>query len=108
MQEFKDRDDFKEGATRLDGLTSIYEAEKKYLLFFKRYEMTRKEMIVILRVYNGTKIWMEKLDRVTIDEMKKKCDIQGSYYSFCELLKASIDNHKYELTQSGNDLSVIF
>lgn len=43
-----------------------------------------------------------------MDDMRTKSDIKGSYYSFCELLKSSVENKKYDLLKTGSDLSIIF
>lgn len=108
MEEFKNREDFREAVMRLDGLHSSYKSDQRFLLLFKKLELSRKELVLMLRICNGQSLWMQKVDRPCIDEMKRKSEVQGTYYSFCELLKQAIENNKYDLLQFDNELSIVF
>lgn len=108
MEEFRNKEDYREAVLRLDGLHSSYRSESRFLMLFKKLELPKNQMILILRIYNGTTLWMQKIDRNCLDEMRRKSEVQGTYYSFCELLKQSIENNKYDLLQFDNELSIIF
>lgn len=52
-------DDFKEAIIKLDNLTSSFTLKnKRYLSLFRKEELKRKEIYVVLRVYNGDCMWM--------------------------------------------------
>ncbi|CAK73730.1 unnamed protein product (macronuclear) [Paramecium tetraurelia] len=109
MDAFRKKEDYREACQKLDGLHSQNKEndETKYLMLFKKQETSKKDLCVIIRVYNGNMLWMQKIDRAALDEMILKTDIKGTYSSFCELIRFAISENSYDFVQFEAQLDIV-